>query len=150
MHIYVQTSLTVQMTTRFCWNLPSFLSDAEVTKGTLLGCIIMYCWPLCLALTARYGCASGWTILKGGDVEEVNTSSSFQLGDGRSVWESLRGKCQWKADLLQYLWKWCDKWVQPLVVKVFSVMAGRGRIWVLCVWIFSFPSSYLLASLYLD
>lgn len=43
MHIYVQTSLTGQTTTRFCWNLPPFLSDAEVTKGTLLGWIIMCC-----------------------------------------------------------------------------------------------------------
>lgn len=36
--------------------------------------------------------------------------------------------------------------MQSVVVKVFSAMTGRGKMWELCVWFLYFQSSCLLAS----
>lgn len=89
---------------------------------------------------ARRSCVGGWAIFQGRDLDgwkrRLPVASASQ--EWRAVSEgevSVKSKC---------LCKWDEKWMQSLVVEVFSTVSGKGKVWELCVWFLYFQQSYLL------
>lgn len=87
---------------------------------------------------ARRSCVGGWAIFQGRDLDgwkrRLPVASASQEWRPLSEGEvSVKSKC---------LCKWDEKWMQSLVVEVFSTMTVKA--WQLCVWFLCFQHSYLL------